>query len=887
MGYIYKELASYEEKDAKLFKGRDSEIQEMYENFINNEYLVCYADSGEGKSSIIEAGLIPILRSNFYYPIRIVFKDKQFKDNNINFDKFVCQTISDEVDKLKEDSSIRVDTIYAKRLTNDKTSEMAEWDKQMIDSYAWLKLRYAQLTIDNFLFTPVLIFDQFEEVFTNPQSQEWTDRFFAWLHELTMDLCPKVIVNDLENKLGTETFPQIATQKHFRAIFSLRSEYIGQLDYWGMQKHYIPQLKSNRYLLRPLTIVGAKEVIMQQEGFTGLNDVAEDIVDILRNLQKGKNCVLSTDSKLPCIPALFLSVVCSQAYALPEKELMTFIQRLREEGEGAVERLIGQFYEKAVSECKIPNEDLEVIEELLVNNAGIRQRISSQTDTLRAINFSQKYMEKLKSARLIRVIPEYNRPEESVELIHDCLCSVIKDRKEARKEIREKEVLKLTAKALKLKAQQEDAISGIFMLLLLVFIIWLLSTVYQDKPTFMTLLDLNEDHVVKFYNENLLFNIILGNLVILPVLIYSAVKKLRITSWLSVYGIISNAILLYFFIKDQDKEIGIRTTIGVVAIGVPLTTLIYSYLFRMIGIPRKEEFKTIFSSVPLVIFFLTVSIYLFYLCVFNEAIGLPDPSDSSWGVVVVPLLTHMLIKLVIKYKEKILPLCMLIISLVLLAYNTIDVSPHFPNYVVIVIILCAIIVSIWQYRRLTPLKCAFSSLLQSLVIIVTILCNLGFNPFKIDYSSVSHVYSWKEVIIKNKEKIGIVEACSGDTLIPCVFDSINSKGFMYLSTNKIQHKSDEQSYNGFYCYQKETGISQYQYLYIPSTELYIFKMANKEEIDSVLSDSISYYAAKAYFELCNANISFLLNGYYLSLDSFSSLADLYKYQLKELDRCLY
>ena len=57
MSNPYKELASYEENDAKIFKGRSTEIQEMYENFSNNEYMVCYADSGEGKSSIIEAGL--------------------------------------------------------------------------------------------------------------------------------------------------------------------------------------------------------------------------------------------------------------------------------------------------------------------------------------------------------------------------------------------------------------------------------------------------------------------------------------------------------------------------------------------------------------------------------------------------------------------------------------------------------------------------------------------------------------------------------------------------------------------------------------------------------------------------------------------------------------
>ena len=887
MGNLYKELASYEEKDATIFKGRGSEIQEMYDNFINNEYLVCYADSGEGKSSIIEAGLIPVLRENFFYPIRIVFKDSQFKDNNIDFDKYVCQAILDEVDKLKEDSSIRVDTIYTHRLTNDKSSEMTEWEKLMIDSYAWLRLRYAQLTIDNFAFTPVIIFDQFEEVFTNPQCQEWTDKFFAWLQELTMDLCPKAIVKDLEKTIDADRFPQISTEKHFKAIFSLRSEYIGQLDYWGMQKHYIPQLKSNRYLLRPLTIAGAKEVITQQEGFTGLNDVAEDIVDILRNLQKGKNSVLTKESQLPCIPALFLSVVCSQAYNLPEKDLITFIQRLKEEGEEAVERLIGQFYEKAVSECKIPNEDLEVIEELLVNNAGIRQRISSQTDTLRAIDFSQKYMKRLKDARLIRVIPEYNRPEESVELIHDCLCNVIKLRKEERnykkeqlklKEIADKaEKARMEAEeAIRRKKQTEDLTSSLFLLIAFVFVIWLLSTVYQDKPTFIALLDLNGDKVVKFYDEQLLFCITLGNLAILPILIYSAVKKLRITSWLSIYGILSNAVLLFLMIKGQDKEMGIRTALGVVTIGVPLTTLIYSYLSHTMGIPKKEEFKILFNSIPIVVFFLAVSLYLFYLCVFNDTIGLPDPSDSAWGVVVIPMLLHHLLRLVLKQKERLIPLFLLLLSLCLLTYNNFGKSYFLPSYIFFALIFCIIFFSVWQYSKLSPLRCTSASFIQSIVIAVVVLMNLGFNPIHIDYDTVSHVHSWKEVTIKDSTNhIGINEAYSGETLVPCVFDSINKEHFMFLSTKKNQYAESVENYNGRYRYQKQTGEAQLQSLYIPSREQYIYRIAHKKKLDSVLLDTIQYYAANAYFELRNANISFLLEGKELSLDSIPSLSLLY------------
>lgn len=437
MNNPYKELSPYLESDASRFKGRTSEIEEMYESFDRNEYLVCHADSGEGKSSIIEAGLIPKMKSNCYYPIRIIFNsDKHFKNNSINYDDVICRIIDEEIVKFSENKSFVVNKVYPNRLTNSDEQELQEWEKELIENNAWLKLRYTRITIDNLLYTPVLIFDQFEEVFTNPFSQEWTDRFFAWLQELSTDLCPQRIVTKIEKHVGENVFPEISTHKYFKSIFSLRSEYVGKLDYWGMQRHYIPLLKNNRYLLRPLTIKGAKEVITGQEGYDGLNDVSDDIVELLRKLQKGKNCVESDSSDLPCIPALLLSIVCSRAYNMSTDERSEFIRSLNadndDEKEAAIYSLIESFYEKAISECEIPSGDMAIIEDVLVNSEGNRQRVSSHADSLKSIGFSDQYLKKLDKARLIRVIPEYNREEESIELVHDALCPVILKKKEMR-----------------------------------------------------------------------------------------------------------------------------------------------------------------------------------------------------------------------------------------------------------------------------------------------------------------------------------------------------------------------------------------------------------------------------------------------------------------------
>ena len=478
----YKELSPYIESDAHSFKGRTSETEEMYESFDRNEYLVCHADSGEGKSSIIEAGLIPKMKANCYFPVRIIFKsDEHYKKYNIDFDNVICGIIENEIEKLRSNNSISVNIVYPKRLTNSDDFELTNWEKELVDSYAWLKLRYERITIDNLLYTPVLIFDQFEEVFTNPLSQEWTDKFFKWLQELSTDLCPHRIINELEKHIGNDDFPEINTQKYFKAIFSLRSEYVGKLDYWGIQRHYIPLMKNNRYLLRPLTIKGAKEVITQQDGYDGLNAVADEIIDVLRRQQKGKNYVLNEKSELPCIPALFLSIICSRAFSMSQKERAAFMQRLvadkDEDKETAINSLIESFYEKAVADCTIPSNDMGIIEDILVNNEGSRQRVSSHADALKTIDFSTKYMEQLKDARLIRVIPEYNREDDSIEFVHDALCPIIAKRKELRlaAEAKKREEEKLREQAKKNRIRIRIAmVTGLTMVIIsiLLFVLW-------------------------------------------------------------------------------------------------------------------------------------------------------------------------------------------------------------------------------------------------------------------------------------------------------------------------------------------------------------------------------------------------------------------------------
>jgi hypothetical protein len=69
----YKSLASFTSDDAEIFFGRKAQILDLYNHAINRRgpnIVFVYGQSGVGKSSLLEAGLIPILKNNsdvFYF----------------------------------------------------------------------------------------------------------------------------------------------------------------------------------------------------------------------------------------------------------------------------------------------------------------------------------------------------------------------------------------------------------------------------------------------------------------------------------------------------------------------------------------------------------------------------------------------------------------------------------------------------------------------------------------------------------------------------------------------------------------------------------------------------------------------------------------------------
>lgn len=401
-------LSTYEEKDKDKFKGREQDTQNMLKMLQQNEYVICYAASGDGKSSLINAGVCPEMKKIGYYPIKIVFSSDEYERINI---------------PQKEDNKIDFDACILKKIEELTSQVNFEVEERFISlpsslsSILWWKLRTQtiQVPFGEFNYIPVLIFDQFEEILR----AKWKNEFFAWLEEFSSDECPESIYNSISN------YERIPSQKKFKAIFSMRYEYVGELDYWCSQRYFIPQMMRGRYFLKPFTRKQALEIITNQELPQTLEEkFRHEATNILDNINRDSANSLGNDE----VPAVVLSLVCHILFEKWSFDLDFLIDNT------GINSVIHEYYMEEIKAIGIPDKERRQIENTLISAEGNRLRIHISDSRLTSIGFNT-YIDKsanknLLSAHIVKMNDEY------VEFTHDRLTeSILINRKEEDRKI--------------------------------------------------------------------------------------------------------------------------------------------------------------------------------------------------------------------------------------------------------------------------------------------------------------------------------------------------------------------------------------------------------------------------------------------------------------------
>lgn len=816
---IFKGPQYYKEEDKEYFFGRKEETESLLYMVKHNDFVVCYAESGEGKSSLINAGLIPRMRTENMFPVRIQFNDNDFaktptrktlnnknSDKEINFDEFVWEKIVCAIDDAKTKEQYK--TLLLLKTQEIAYNESGKTDKELKDSI-WLKLRENELRLNSYqTVIPVLIFDQFEEIFTRSKDINWTDEFFKWLENLYKDEVP--------GNVAIGCIP-----KRFKVILSLRSDFVSELDYWSMRKYFIPSLKNNRYCLKALTKDSAKEIASKLESLPN-NVSLDDIINAAKIERVGNIDEVKDD--LPCISALVLSLILTE-FDKDDDKIIEKIETLSsgendesdkiKYSEDFLVFIINHVYEKALEKCGIyKDSQLRVrLEEALIDSNGRRRRVSLNDKELQDI--PKEKLEKLEKERII------NKIGNDVEISHDCLRKVIEIHNQNRVAKLEEE--KRKAEQAKLKAIRQKHNVYLF-----------ISLFFAFCSSYLYLYFYSYDVIVPYFA--------------------------RKVGAASPYEVIKEVVLASAFVF--------------------IPTILASYIYlRKWG---KLHIRNISRIFVFLLFVYSVFVfYDLVFCPIQSASS--SYSDSALMTLIVPLLYfstyqnknfwHYLVYLVMLIPIMLNAFCLWNIPFVWLIIYLLFISA----FVIFSFSVCKICLwkkILWSFSNIIVLFASVCFQLGYNPIAV---------DYDQVIRRSCYTLNWKTVLVKSSNnKFGVL-SFSGDTIVPCAFfyvrntipseiSSASQYGGKVLTLDLSKNKNvqvDDNGYMPFYIFGKKLV-----YNLDVLSEFKIIKYADwdlKDRKHNNLNDSSKYYASLVYKEIRNEIIRCIVNNDKPKIDNIPNI----------------
>jgi|CXWL01.1.fsa_nt_gi tetratricopeptide (TPR) repeat protein len=391
-------LAAYDEASTKFFFGREEEANDLFRLVQLAPLTVIYGKSGLGKTSLLQAGLYPLLREKHYLPIHLRI-DFSVSASHSPFEQVIQGLIAE------------LDSVQADYPSPDDESLWEYLHRK--DFEVWSQ--------DNFLLTPVLVFDQFEEIFSRSGSNTaLIQQVSDGLADLIENRIPSEIANTAPNPRRSRL--DLLSQR-YRIILSFREDFLPEIKTWERK---VPSLLHNCLRLDPMSRQCAIEAV-EQAGKTILCEgVAPCIVDFVGKLdQKGD----STDPSSMTIEPVLLSLFCYQ------------LNRRRPPGSHVDEALVlnagqdilNRFYREALDDpaVKGPPEVENFIEDYLIQGDHFRGNYPKEEALDNNLLTGDQLAALTDKHRLLRIVPYQDTTR--VELIHDRLVPVVRKARDERK----------------------------------------------------------------------------------------------------------------------------------------------------------------------------------------------------------------------------------------------------------------------------------------------------------------------------------------------------------------------------------------------------------------------------------------------------------------------
>ncbi len=378
-------LLWYTEEQAHLFFGRDAEIGEFL-RFIERETLTTlFGRSGLGKTSLLRAGVFPRLRATGYFPVvlRLDYSGEK-------------TTPPQQVIALTEAAAAAAGVEIEKPSGSAQPLTLWEYFHQV---HFWGPR--------NDRLTPVLVFDQFEEIFTIGSRLGTDAALLEQLADLAENRIPAEVRERAEQsggRNGVESGPP-----SYKIILSLREDFVWRLD---TLRPILPAIMRNRFALGPLDLDRGLQSIRNAGGPWVSEEVAQDIFDAVISSGHGEVPTAARE-----IEPAYLNVMCSELFERMVATGQTQITRdlVKSEKGGILEAL----YERSLAGLA-PSVRL-FIENHLVTPSGFR--VTLPVEEARHEGISDTELDTLVNRRLLRF--EDRLGTRHVELAHDLLTGVV------------------------------------------------------------------------------------------------------------------------------------------------------------------------------------------------------------------------------------------------------------------------------------------------------------------------------------------------------------------------------------------------------------------------------------------------------------------------------
>ena len=194
---------SYTEAAQRYFYGRDPDSAELLRLIRLSPFVALYGKSGLGKTSMLRAGVFPRLRAARYLPVYLRLDYAE----------------SAEQPPLQQALARLWQEIDATDNADASAPESGE------GLWAYLQRRERPIwTRDNYFLTPVLVFDQFEEVFSRGGSPTHIKPVLDAIADLVGDRLTSELAEDHDaaRRLNLQS-------QQYRIVLSFRSDFLAEV----------------------------------------------------------------------------------------------------------------------------------------------------------------------------------------------------------------------------------------------------------------------------------------------------------------------------------------------------------------------------------------------------------------------------------------------------------------------------------------------------------------------------------------------------------------------------------------------------------------------------------------------------------------------------------